>query len=118
MRIDEPGGQDQAARVDGARRGSVTRPTPTIRPSRTATEPVTDGVPVPSMMRALVMRRSKRAAGRLCREGRGAERGGRQSQADLFHGRIISPPKWPVSAHPPVIAFPGHRSCTYVVRHF
>ena len=43
--------------------GPETRPTPVMRPSRTATEPVTDGPPVPSMIRALVMRRSKGRAG-------------------------------------------------------
>ncbi|PYQ96429.1 MAG: hypothetical protein DMF96_18510 [Acidobacteria bacterium] len=41
----------------------VTRPTPAMRPSRTATEPATGGPPVPSMMRALVTSRSKGRAG-------------------------------------------------------
>src|SRR5437899_2973448 len=36
----------------------ATAPTPAMLPSRTATEPAIDGPPVPSTMRALVMRRS------------------------------------------------------------
>src|SRR5579871_6184188 len=43
--------------------GPLTRPTPAIRPSRTATAPFIDGPPVPSTMRALTIRRSK---GRGC----------------------------------------------------
>src|SRR5262245_20474521 len=43
--------------------GPATRPTAAMRPSRTPTEPDADGPPVPSTMRALVMRRSK---GRGC----------------------------------------------------
>src|SRR5437764_2370102 len=38
--------------------GPDARPTAVIRPSRTPTAPVTAGAPVPSMIRALVMRRS------------------------------------------------------------
>ena len=63
----------------------------------------------------------ERPPGRLCREGRGAERGGRrQGQADLFHGRIICPPESVDRFDPSsgMIAFPGHRSCSCVVRHF
>ena len=104
-----PGARTCRGRRSCASPHPITRPTPAMRPSRTATDPVTDGAPVPSMMRALVMRRSNGRAGRLRRDGRGAERGGRrQGEVDLFHGRIICPPEsWPRSGPSSgMIAFP------------
>src|SRR5205807_7763624 len=41
----------------------VTLPTATIRPSRTPTDPLAAGPPVPSMIRALVIKRSNGRAG-------------------------------------------------------
>ena len=73
-----PGRHDPSAGVDRPRRRARhASPTPAMRPSRTATDPVTDGAPVPSMMRALVMRRSKGRAWRLRRDRRGQRRGRR-----------------------------------------
>ena len=62
VRVDEAGRDDHARR----RRSSASRRRPPGRrrrscPPRTATDPLTDGPPLPSTMRALVMRRSKGA---------------------------------------------------------
>jgi len=66
--------------------GPETRPTPAMRPSRTATEPVTDGPPVPSMIRAFGDQQVEGSLG-LLREHEGRE-AGRRHECDwqCLHG--------------------------------
>ena len=65
-------------------------PTATILPSRTPTDPLTDGPPVPSMIRALVMSEVEQGRG-LLRGRQDRQRGGaEESEQEPFHGRIIS----------------------------